>query len=876
MNKGEQREHQRQSFRKRSDPSIPNTKSDAEDTNSGPSLHPSASSSSCSSSTRSLDSPSNSLETVLRHCSANEVSPTTAIASTHAFPRRDDSNDSDLEAEADPPNWTESVDWDIVKHLKPKERKRQEVINELFHTERTHVRNLKVLERVFYRPMVEQSLFADHIKLLFPNLEEMLEIHCQFNLLMKARTKESKIVENVSDLILEMFDGLSGEKLRQEAATFCAKQAIALEALKSKQKKDQKLAQFLCDAEGNALCRRLQLKDIIPTGMQRLTKYPLLIENLAKYTAPNTDEYANLMKAMECSKEILNHVNQMVKEAGNQHRLTDLQRKLDKSSFEKADHPIAQEFRNLDLAKYKMLHEGHLQWRINRQKSVELHVLLLENVLVLLQKQDDKYVLKFHKEETKVTHSPIIQLCNLLTRNVATDDKAFFLVSTASTVGPQIYELVAISKADRTTWLRHITVAAEAYRIKEGKAKKTENNVVATQPERSETIEENSPEKNVNVDSSSDNQEIGEDVSDQSESERSQAETPCEDLEGATAAPAPAPAPAPEVVPDVEICPVPNVAAGGSGLTSPARSPVVTTKFQRVEITQIIEAPVLIEPSEVVVCDSAVLQTAEPVLTPLEKLRRKEAVIDGHLKEKHALVAQVLHMPLTEYNNSTNACSDGERDAKDLIAIAIKQATKLSEIINKNLTVNEEDAICAGLGNLEREESKSGTWKRAQKNTNNSLHMINLSSDLNSSLTRLLSLITHREEERTWMRKELRSSREQIHRLHESRQRSSEELPTDSRPSSYAEDDEGQTPSVVDVDSKISETEAADALDPEKADKTKLELEELIKGSETDPHPPPPTLDSLPSHSVAEILEESGVDSLQLACDSELKEESNV
>lgn len=40
----------------------------------------------------------------------------------------------------------------------------------------------------------------------------------------------------------------------------------------------------LQEAESNRLCRRLQLKDIIPAEMQRFTKYPLLMDNIAKYT----------------------------------------------------------------------------------------------------------------------------------------------------------------------------------------------------------------------------------------------------------------------------------------------------------------------------------------------------------------------------------------------------------------------------------------------------------------------------------------------------------------------------------------------------------------------------------------------------------------
>lgn len=45
---------------------------------------------------------------------------------------------------------------------------------------------------------------------------------------------------------------------------------------------------LLQEAESKPQCRRLQLKDIIPTEMQRLTKYPLLLENIAKNTGVET------------------------------------------------------------------------------------------------------------------------------------------------------------------------------------------------------------------------------------------------------------------------------------------------------------------------------------------------------------------------------------------------------------------------------------------------------------------------------------------------------------------------------------------------------------------------------------------------------------
>lgn len=36
--------------------------------------------------------------------------------------------------------------------------------------------------------------------------------------------------------------------------------------------------------ERHAICRRLQLKDFVPMEFQRLTKYPLLLENIMKNT----------------------------------------------------------------------------------------------------------------------------------------------------------------------------------------------------------------------------------------------------------------------------------------------------------------------------------------------------------------------------------------------------------------------------------------------------------------------------------------------------------------------------------------------------------------------------------------------------------------
>ncbi|XP_028639682.1 rho guanine nucleotide exchange factor 12 isoform X1 [Grammomys surdaster] len=369
----------------------------------------------------------------------------------------DEQFENDLET--DPPNWQQLVSREVLLGLKPSEIKRQEVINELFYTERAHVRTLKVLDQVFYQRLSREGILSpSELRKIFSNLEDILQLHVGLNEQMKAVRKrnETSVIDHIGEDLLIWFSGPGEEKLKQAAATFCSNQPFALEMIKSRQKKDSRFQTFVQDAESNPLCRRLQLKDIIPTQMQRLTKYPLLLDNIAKYTEW-PPEREKVKKAADHCRQILNYVNQAVREAENKQRLEDYQRRLDTSNLKLSEYPNVDELRNLDLTKRKMIHEGPLVWKVNRDKSIDLYTLLLEDILVLLQKQDDRLVLRCHSKilastaDSKHTFSPVIKLSTVLVRQVATDNKALFVISMSDN-GAQIYELVAQTVSEKTVW----------------------------------------------------------------------------------------------------------------------------------------------------------------------------------------------------------------------------------------------------------------------------------------------------------------------------------------------------------------------------------------------------------------------------------------
>ncbi|XP_073986570.1 rho guanine nucleotide exchange factor 2 isoform X3 [Rhodnius prolixus] len=732
-----ERIHQRRQLRERrktSDPNLSKTNNDVEvDTQALSYKSNSGSSSNSSLSTRfsrSLDSPSNSLE---------------AVSSAHTGQQQQQQQqqqpwDSDMEVEPEITDWTASVPDDVFKNLSSHEKKRQEIINELFYTERSHVRGLKVLEQVFYRPMRDQQILVqDQMQLLFSNLEEMLTFHSQFNNSMKSKRKENPVVGDVGQLLLDMFDGSEGEAFQKAAATFCAKQQIALEALKERRKKDTKLNNFLIDAEMNPVCRRLQLKDIITIGWLRLTKYPLLFENLAKYTEAETEEEIRVKRALERSKEILNHVDAAVKEAEDQQRLAEIQRRLDKSPFDKVDHPIAVEFKNLDLTKHKLVHEGSLNWRIaNRQKALDIHVLLLDDAIILLQKQDEKFILKFYSQSLL---SPVIKVSTVLVRHNAVDKKALFLVNTSQN-GAQIYDLVANSSSEKRKWFKHISEAAEAYKTREGKHRgKSEPNVTS------------------DLDTA-----FGS-VRDKEDAVSSEGTSGTDLLSPPRSSNGPdTPSPCVTPVPSGQTTPQPGspatTASSKLAESSNRRSDGSDSDTHIASLTAAESA--LIEPTEVLISQRDVL-TAEPVLTPLEKLRRKDELVKQALYEKQVLVADILHVPREEFETIAELAGESEpnKEPSELVLAAVNQAHELLRMVNDSLHISEEEAVAA-TSEVGRTTPKSERLPGVP-----AYRVHSIASLLNSYLTQLLNIMAAKDKERENLRRELQRAKEQVHALHE-------------------------------------------------------------------------------------------------------------
>ncbi|XP_056012872.1 rho guanine nucleotide exchange factor 11-like isoform X37 [Ostrea edulis] len=636
--------------------------------------------SSSSSSIRSGESPSNSMDAV------NNIPHTIE-------------NDSDFEVENELPPLESIYPKDVYKKLRPKDRKRLEVINELFYTERTHCRNLKILQNLFFKPMSQDpNISQDLIKVLFPNLDKMIALHGSMNSAMKDRKKSNSIVTEVGDILLARFD-TEGEAFRNGCAEFCQNQSYALDFLRARQRKDTKLSNFLNEAESSPLMRRLQLRDLIPTQMMRLTKYPLLIENLMKYTQTSTEEHSRLERALALSKSILAYVNQAVKDCENSYKLKILQRKIDRKQMDHHD------FKELDLTKHKLMLEGVLTWNINQRKSVDCHVVLLEDLLVLFQKQDDKLVLRQQstqlvagKEDSRYQFSPLLKLENVLhTNSKATDKKAFFVVSKT-----QIYELSTSSTDEQKKWIRHIKEAADSFKKRKDKAQEpAKTDVLAVEP--------------------------------------------------------------PQII----------------------RRPSAERAEDELEEE-------LIQPDEITV-QNPLSQKAEPVLTPLEKIRRLDETMQEHLQEKTVLVAEVLNIPTAEVPQRLQMVEEmpGNANMSDAMLALSDETQKYLVMLNSAESGLVEEELKMPLPMEKLREMAN----RMNQILTNLLEKTRQYAALNAGHSPASSsaVVNSRDEERERLRLELKAAQEELNMLREIQRRvsgsnSAALAPVQGRPQSFISD----------------------------------------------------------------------------------------
>ncbi|CAN9502292.1 unnamed protein product [Ophioblennius macclurei] len=204
------------------------------------------------------------------------------------------------------------------KHMSATERLRK-VIQELVDTEKSYVKDLACLFEIYLKPLQNETfLTLDEMESLFGSLPEMLDFQRVFLQTLEERIASSpdfSTLETPSQFKKLLFS-LGGSFLYYADhfklySGFCANH-IKVQKVLERAKTDQAFKEFL-DARNPTKQHSSTLESYLIKPVQRVLKYPLLLQGLVSLTDADSEEHYHLTEAMKAMEKVASHINEMQK-----------------------------------------------------------------------------------------------------------------------------------------------------------------------------------------------------------------------------------------------------------------------------------------------------------------------------------------------------------------------------------------------------------------------------------------------------------------------------------------------------------------------------------------------------------------------------------
>ena len=368
--------------------------------------------------------------------------------------------------------------------MKKYEILRQDLIWELIYTERTHVRKLKVMLFVFKQPLLKLPQIVSKMKVedqLFPKLEEIVELHMSLLTSLLARQQSCGGPDIcVSDILIEWFTNENASAIKQNHTDFSIHSDEATAIFNTwRRGKDSLKQDFILKAEQDECCKRLGISQFLALVWQRMTRYHIFIENIISTYKEECDELKNLREALTYCNLTVGGIDDAINEKLNHEALHRYQDKFESLQLDSAKIYNGFSSQYLSDSETKLLHHGVLNWKISKNKTIDVHALLFSDLFVLLEYDEnkDKYFLKRYQSTTGKNQeeiSPVISFSDLIFRDQARNKASFFVCNLESGQNPKLYDFSTPSKTERDKWEMHINKAVGKFAKRNQKLERNE------------------------------------------------------------------------------------------------------------------------------------------------------------------------------------------------------------------------------------------------------------------------------------------------------------------------------------------------------------------------------------------------------------------
>lgn len=313
--------------------------------------------------------------------------------------RKEDSanvNDDEVDKTDEQKLWINSVPKEIVDSIGEREKKRQEVISEICYTERDFVKDLEYLRDFWILPLrskaspIPVQRRERVVKNIFSNVVDHPSIHTvssRFAASLTTRQQKEPIVHNVGDIFMEFVP------LFEPFILYGSKQLEAKFEFENEKSANPYFSKFVDEIERRKESRKLELNGYLTKPTTRLARYPLLLENVLKYTEDGNSDKDDIPKVLVIIRTLLSKVNAESGKAENRFNLRRLHEQLRFRPNERVDLRLTEEGREMVFK---------CQFKKSPTDPAEITAFLFDHAVLLVRiKQNGKH------EEIKAYRRPI-------------------------------------------------------------------------------------------------------------------------------------------------------------------------------------------------------------------------------------------------------------------------------------------------------------------------------------------------------------------------------------------------------------------------------------------------------------------------------------
>lgn len=244
--------------------------------------------------------------------------------------------------------WINSVPKEVADKIDDREKKRQEVISELMYTERDFVKDLEYLRDFWIRPLrgsgqatspIKEERREKFVRTVFGNCLEVLAVNSKFADELSKRQKEQHVVHSIGDVFLKwvpQFDPF---------IKYGANQMYGKYEFEKEKGANPAFSRFVDETERLKESRKLELNGYLTKPTTRLARYPLLLDNVLKYTKDDNPDKKDIPIAIGLIKDFLARVNAESGKAENHFNLLQLNQQLKWNAGEYTDLKLTEENR---------------------------------------------------------------------------------------------------------------------------------------------------------------------------------------------------------------------------------------------------------------------------------------------------------------------------------------------------------------------------------------------------------------------------------------------------------------------------------------------------------------------------------------------------